>query len=193
MDKLQQILTDDLYNKLLEMHKRTDSVLFNSLLTKRDKKFSSVLLELKLPFLLPYSLLQSFNLNIPTISGPLKSTTPLIKPDDSRRTVINLTETQLTTPQTELISLGLKYSPTEVKPKIGTIASKIESSTRTFSPAVENAIVNDINNILQRPTNTKPNLKPHLSTALKSLQGQKNTLKITRADKGNATVIMTQK
>ena len=38
-----------------------------------------------------------------------------------------------------------------------------------------------------------PNLKPHLSAALKSLQRQKNTLKITRADKGNATVIMTQK
>ena len=32
MDKLQQILTDDLYNKLLEMHKRTVSVLFNYLL-----------------------------------------------------------------------------------------------------------------------------------------------------------------
>ena len=89
MDKLQQILTDDLYNKLLEMHKRTASVLFNSLLTKHDKKFSSLLLEFNLPFLSPYSLLQSFNLNIPTISGPLKSTTPLIKPDDSRRTVIN--------------------------------------------------------------------------------------------------------
>ena len=59
----------------------------------------------------------------------------------------------------------------------------------------ENAIVNDISNILQRPSSsiTKPNLKPHLSTALKSLQRQKNTLKITRADKGNATVIMTQK
>ena len=193
MDKLQQILTDDLYNKLLEMHKRTASVLFNSLLTKHDKKFSSLLLEFNLPFLSPYSLLQSFNLNLPTISGPLKSTTPLIKPDDSRRTVINLTETQLTMPQTELLSLGLKFSPTEVKPKIGTIASKIESSTRTFSPAVENAIVNDISNILQRPSNTKPNLKPHLSTALKSLQRQKNILKITRADKGNVTVIMTQK
>ena len=117
----------------------------------------------------------------------------MIKPDDSRRTVINLTETQLTRPQTELLSLGLKFSPTEVKPKIGTIASKIEWSTRTFSPAVENAIVNDISYILQRPSNTKPNLKPHLSTALKSLQRQKNILKITRADKGNATVIMTQK
>ena len=60
---------------------------------------------------------------------------------------------------------------------------------------LENAIVNDISNILQRPSSsiTKPNLKPHLSTALKSLQRQKNTLKITRADKGNATVIMTQK
>ena len=117
----------------------------------------------------------------------------MIKPDDSRRTIINLTDTQLTTPQTELLSLGLKFSPTEVKPKVSTIASKIESSTRTFSPAVENAIVNDISNILQRPSTTKPNLKPHLSTALKSLQRQKNTLKITRADKGNATVIMTQK
>ena len=50
MDKLQQILTDDLYNKLLEMHKRTASVLFNSLLTKHDKKFSSLLLEFNLPF-----------------------------------------------------------------------------------------------------------------------------------------------
>ena len=193
MDKLQQILTDNLCNKLLEMHKRTASVLFNSLLTKHDKKFSSLLLEFNLPFLSPYSLLQSFNLNIPTISGPLKSTTPLIKPDDSRRTVINLTDTQLTMPQTELLSLGLKFSPTEVMPKISTLASKIESSTRTLSPAVENAIVNDINNIFQRPSITKPNLKPHLSAALKSLQRQKNTLKITRADKRNATVIMTQK
>ena len=115
------------------------------------------------------------------------------KHDDCRRTVINLTDTQLTTPQTELLSLGLKFSPTELKPKISTLASKIESSTRTLSPAVENAIVNDISNIFQRPSITKPNLKPHLSAALKSLQRQKNTLKITRADKGNATVIMTQK
>ena len=193
MDKLQQLLTDDLYNKLLEMHKRTASVMFNSLLTKHDKKFSSLLLEFSLPFLSPYSLLQSFNLNIPTISGPLKSTTRLIKPDDCRRTVINLTDTQLTTPQTELLSLDLKFSPTEVKSKVSTIASKIESSTRTFSPAVENTIVNDISNILQRPSTAKPNLKLRLSTALKSLQRQKNTLKITGADKGNATVIMTQK
>ena len=193
MDKLQQILTDNLYNKLLEMHKQTASVLLSSLLTKHDKKFSSLLLEFNLPFLSPYSLLQSFNSNIPTISGPLISTTPLIKPDNSRRTVINLTDTQLTTPQTELLSLGLKFSPTEVKPKFSTLASKIESSTRTLSPAVENAIVNDISNIFQRPSITKPNLKPHLSAALKSLQRQKNTLKITRADKGNATVIMTQK
>ena len=118
VDKLQQILTDDLYNKLLEMHKRTSSVLFNSLLTKHDKKFSSLLLEFNLPFLSPCSLLKSFNLNSPIISGPLKSTIPLTKPDESRRTVINLTETQLTTPQTELLSLGLKFLPTEVKPKI---------------------------------------------------------------------------
>ena len=154
MDKLQQILTDNLYNKLLEMHKRTASVLFNSLLTKHDKKFSSLLLEFNLPFLSPYSLLQSFNFNIPTISGPLISTTPLIKPDDSRRTVINLTDTQLTMPQTELLSLGLKFSPTEVKPKISTLASKIESSTRKLSAVVENAIVNDISNIFQRPSIT---------------------------------------
>ena len=118
VDKLRQILTDDLYNKLQEMHKRTAFVLFNSLLTKHDKKFSSLLLEFNLPFLSPCSLLQSFNLNSPIISGPLKSTTPLIKPDESRRTVINLTETQLTMPQTELLFLGLKFLPTGVKLKI---------------------------------------------------------------------------
>ena len=37
------------------------------------------------------------------------------------------------------------------------------------------------------------NLKPHLTAALKSLQNKKRDLKINRADKGNATVIMTQK
>ena len=153
---------------------------------------SSLLLEFNLPFISPYYQLQSFNLNHPTISGPLKLTTPLIKPENARRTVINLTNTELTTAQTELLSLGLKFSPTEVKPNIATIASKIEPSTRSFDPAIENAIANDIAYVLQTPSPLKPNLKPHQSAALKSLQKQKNTLKITRADKGNATVIMTQ-
>ena len=112
------------------------------------------------------------NLNHPTISGPLKLTTPLIKPENAKRTVINLTDTKLTTAQIELLSLGLKFSPTEVKPNIATIASKIEPSTRSYDPAIENAIANDITNILQTPSPLKPNLKPHLSAALKSLQKQ---------------------
>ena len=158
LDKLRLILNDNYYNKLLELHKRKSSTLFNTLLTKHDKKFSYLLLEFNLPFISPYNQLQSFDLNHPTISSPLKLTTPLIKPENAKRTVINLTDTELTTAQIELLSLGLKFSPTEVKPNMSTIASKIEPSTRSFDPAIENAIANDIANILQTPSPLKPNL-----------------------------------
>ena len=45
---------------------------------------------------------------------------------------------------------------------------------------------------IQKPSKPISNIKPHLSKALQTLRQKKTTLKITKADKGNATVIMSQ-
>ena len=121
------------------------------------------------------------------------NTTPSIKPENTKPTVINISNTKLDPNETELLSLGLKFCPTDLRPNTAAIASSIEPTTKSFDRAVEHAIANDIATILQQPSRPTNNLKPHLSKALKTLRQKKNKLKITRADKGNATVVvMTQ-
>ena len=192
-DKLKTLLDDEHFDKLLELHKKKSRSVPNTFLNKHDKKFRFLINEAHLPYTSPYQQLQSFDIHQPTVSGPLKFTSPTIKPNIKKPTVVNLSGVNLTPAETELLSLGLKFSPNECKPSTAAIASKIESATRKHDPTVENAIANDITNILSRPPSTKPNLKPHLTAALKSLQNKKRDLKTNRTDKGNATVIMTQK
>ena len=88
--------------------------------------------------------------------------------------------------------IGYIFCSTDLRPNTATIASKIEPTTRAFDPAIEHAIANDVTAILQKPSKPISNLKPHLSKALQTLRQKKTTLKITKADKGNATVIMSQ-
>ena len=98
-----------------------------------------------------------------------------------------------TTYHCELPSFALEFSKTQAKPTVATVASNIiESFTISFYRAIENAIANAIRNILHRPSMIKSNLNPPSSTALKSQETQKNVLKIARADKGGASVIVTQ-
>ena len=155
-------------------------------------KFCALIIEFNLPYLSPYTQLHSFNITASTISGPLKYTTPSIKREGIKLTVITISNTKLDPNETELLSLGLKFCPTDLRPKTAAIASSIESTAKSFDPAVEHAMANDIATILQQPSRPTNNLKPHLSKALKTLRQKKNKLKITRADKGNATVVMTQ-
>ena len=116
-------LNDEYYDKLLKLNKMKTSAIHKKSLTKQAKKFSSLISEFNLPYLSPYQQLQSFNINVSTISGPLKYTTPSIKPEDTKRTVINLSDTSLEPNETELLSLGLKFCPTDLRPNTATIAS----------------------------------------------------------------------
>ena len=88
--ELKQMLNDEYYDKLLELNKMKTSAINNKSLTKQAMKFCSLISEFNLPCLSPYQHLQSFNINVSTISGPLKYTTPSIKPEDAKRIVINL-------------------------------------------------------------------------------------------------------
>ena len=192
MNKLSETLNREYYDKLIELHKQKTASTHNKSLTKQAKKFCALIVEFNLPYLSPYAQFQSFNINTSTISGPLKYTTPSIKHEDTKPTVINISNITLDPNETEFLSLGLKFCPTDLRPNTAAIASSIEPTTRSFGPAVEHAIANDIATILQQPSRPTNNLKPHLSKALKTLRQKKNKLKITRADKGNATVVMTQ-
>ena len=181
--ELKQILNDKYYDKLLELNKMKTSAIHNKSLTKQAKKFSSLISEFNLPYLSPYQQIQSFNINVSTISGPLKYTTPSIKPEDTKRTVINLSDTSLEPNETEHLSLGLKFCPTDLRPNMATIASKIEPTTRAFDPAIEHAIANDVTAILQKPSKPISNFKPHLSKALQTLRQKKTTLKSLKPTK----------
>ena len=176
-DKLKTLLDDEHFDKLLELHKKKSRSVHNTFLNKHDKKFRFLIDEAHLPYTSPYQQLPSFDIHQPTVSGPLKFTSPTIKPNIKKPTVVNLSGVNLTPAETELLSLGLEFSPNECKPSTAAITSKIESATWKHDPTIENAIANDITNILSQTPSTKPNLKPHLTAALKSLQNKNRDLK----------------
>jgi hypothetical protein len=109
--QLELILNDEYMRKLLQLNAQKSCFTHRQHLTTHKKKFDRLLLEQQAPFLSPYDQLLDYNLPTPSFRGPLPTTTPPAKPSSSStaQTVINLSGQPLSLPETEVLSLGLKF------------------------------------------------------------------------------------
>ena len=121
------------------------------------------------------------------IAGPLRDTKPHSK---KKTTFVNMSNEHITNDELELLSLGLKFTPTPMNDPSTDIASRIQPTIRNLANGVQSSIANDISHLLLHPPQKRDNLQPHQRRALKNLKTKKQRLRILPADKGNATVLL---
>ena len=90
-----------------------------------------------------------------------------------------------------IILFGLKLSPSINKSTVAETSSGLEPILKKLDPAVESAATYDVANCLMDTKRRKSNLSVTQQKALKSLKAKSQEVKILPADKGNATVVMT--
>ena len=96
----------------------------------------------------------------------------------------------ITNDELELLSLGLKFTPTPMNDPSTDIASRIEPTIRNLPNGMQSSIANDISHLLLHPPQKRDNLQPHQRRALKNLKAKKQRLRILPAGKGRATVLL---
>ena len=189
------LLSPDYYQKLLHLNTKKSSYTHRQHLFTHQKKFDALLTEYDTPFLSPYTSLTSFDVPSPSFHGPLPTTTPTPKTDASSKTVINLSGQPLSSPETEVLSLGLKFVPTPTSDPTPALAPCIQNVTKQLGEGMESSVTYQVSSVLSqfdaRRDMSRDNLTPQQRTALKSLKSKKSALKFLPADKGNATVVLT--
>ncbi len=189
------ILEDQFYRKILQLNNLKSCYTHKKQLLIHSKKFDKLLQDYKAPFLSPYKQLTDFNINTPTFHGPVQKTTPSTPPANTTKTVINLSGHPLSQTETEVLALGLKFAPKPTHDPTADLASRIHSVTKKLGEGMEASVTHEVCSILQsydpKRDRTPDNLTPDQRTALKSLKQKTKDLRFLPADKGNATVILT--
>ena len=108
---------------------------------------------------------------------------------DMSRTVINLTERELTSEETSVLSKGGNFSITPDKVPVEDIIANVESGIRALPRDVAEEIRIETFRILRNAKTPKSNITTKEKKAIKNLNADKDIL-ILAADKGNATVVM---
>ena len=156
------------------------------------KKFQKLLDDSSLHFDSPYdTFLQYIERTqrqiLPSIAGPLRDTKPHSK---KKTTVVNMSNEHITNDELELLSLGLKFTPTPMNGPSTDIVSRIQPTIRNLPNGMQSSIANDISHLLLHPPQKRDNLQPQQRRALKNLKAKKQRLRILPADKGNVTVLL---
>ena len=105
------------------------------------------------------------------------------------RTVINLSEHQLTDDQTSILAKGGNFAITPKSVPTEEIIANTEAAITSLPDSKAEEIRSEVSRILRRSKPPKSNIKQREKQALKQLNNNKNIV-ILPADKGNATVIM---
>ena len=95
------------------------------------KKFADLLEESNSPFLSPYYSMTAPHFTSPSFHGPLSTTTPKQKTVTTLKTVVNLSDAQLSPTELEVLNIGLKFvsSPhAQTRPHSSTSPSHPECS-----------------------------------------------------------------
>ena len=103
--------------------------------------------------------------------------------------VVKMSNEHITNDELELLSLGLKFTPTPMNDPSTDIVSRIQPIIRNLPNGMQSSIANDISHLLHTPLK-RDNLQPHQRRALKNLKAKKQRLRILPSDKGNATVLL---
>ena len=190
------ILDPYFLQKLTDLNALKASYTHRTQLTKHAKKFKALIKSYEAPFNSPYDALATFDISNPTHSGPISRTIPTLPSSDTSKLVINLSDQPLTTTESEVLALGLKFSPKPTNDPTADLASRIQALAKKLPPPIEYSVTHDVVNILNtftpRKDTTADNLTTDQRSALKSLkQKSKDGLKFLPADKGNATVVLT--
>ena len=101
--------------------------------------------------------------------------------------VVNMSNEHITNDELELLSLGLKFTPTPMNDPSTDIVSRIQPTIRNLPNGMHSSIANDISHLLHT-TLKRDNLQPHQRRALKNLKAKKQRLHILPSNKGNATI-----
>ena len=191
---------DELHiSKLQRLHLMRSSSKHRQHLLIHGKKFGDLLREHHLPFLTPYDSIPETSTSSPTFHGPITCTAPRLpsKPSDSSpSTVINLSSTPLTPAETSVLSLGLKFSPKPSHDPSLDLAPRIHSVLQKLPFGMESSATYEVSSVLSaynpKSDKTIDNMTPVQRSALKSLKSKKSELKFIKADKGNATVVLSK-
>ena len=95
----------------------------------------------------------------------------------------------ITNDELELLSVGLKFTPTPMNDPSTDIVSRIQPTIRNLPNGMQSSIANDISHLLHTPLK-RDNLQLHQRRALKNLKAKKQRFCILPADKGNVTVLL---
>ena len=191
---LELTLNAEYSQKLLQLNAQKSCFTHRQHLTTHKQKFDKLLLEQNAPFLSPYDQLLNYNIPSPTHRGPLWTTTPTSK-SNSSKTVINLSGQHLTPTETEVLSLGLKFVPTPSHDPTPDLAPRIQNVTKQLGDGMEASATYQVCSVLAdydpKRDVTSDNLTHRQRQGLKSLLSKKSSLRFLPADKGNATVVLT--
>ena len=193
MSTLKELFNDTYYDKLLSFNISTSHRCHAEHLQKHKKKFQNLIDRHKVPYINAYDSIKVFDISAPSFTDIISQQKPVVREEINvvKNTVIYLSDEALNDEETELLSLGLKFCPTSEEYSLAKTSSKLEPILKKLDSGVESAATHDVASTLfnskQRPSNL--NIKQKM--ALKSLKKKSKDLKIVPADKGNATVVMT--
>ena len=158
------------------------------------KKFADLLEESNLPFLSPYDSMTAPHFTSPSFHGPLSNTTPKQKTETTLKTVVNLSDAQLSPTELEFLNLGLKFVPTPKQDLTPQLAPLIQNIVKRLPNGMESSAIHQTTTILAdynpKQDKTPDNLTSKQRAALKFLMKKRSQLIFLPADKGNATVIL---
>ena len=130
----------------------------------------------------------------PSFHGPLSTTTPKHKTETTLKTVVNLSDAQLSPTELEVLNLGLKFVPTPKQDPTAQLSPLIQNIVKRLPDGLESSAIHQATTILAdynpKQGKTPDNLTPKQRAALKSLMKKRSQLRLLPADKGNATVIL---
>lgn len=185
---IESLITPQYFQKLGHLNTKKSSYTHRKQLLTHQKKFAVLLSEYDTPFLSPYDTLKTLDIPSPTFHGPLLKTSPTPKKDTTAKTVINLSGQTLSTAETDVLSLGLKFVPTPTSDPTPDLAPLIQNITKQLGEGMEASATYQVTSVLSKFDNkrdmTTDNLTPQQRTALKSLKSKKSELKFLPADKG---------
>ena len=114
-----------------------------------------------------------------------------LRPEGASRWVINRTDKQLSSVQTEVLALGLNFTPAPSTLPLNDFASAIESGACKLDRDLANDLRGRLCGLLRKAKLPKSNLTKVQRGALKDLRAMDDVI-ILPADKGNATVVMSK-
>ena len=103
--------------------------------------------------------------------------------------VINLSKQELSKAEQAVLNRGLNFAVTPKTTKNQDIIAEVEKGIRKLPHSAANIIRSKVVNILNQPNSRQSNLTIEETKALKTL-ANRDDLVITRADKGNCTVVL---